>query len=77
MEKKSNHFVDLDIHTHKMLEDQAKKKSISLENHMEDILVKKANDLELSDAYKKEVDAFWERENKGQNIYVSAKEFRK
>ena len=69
--------VSLDFETLNNLEAQANQEGRSLKNYMEHILIQKANDFELSDAYKAEIDAFWEREKKGENVYISEEEFRK
>lgn len=77
MSTKQRKEVSLDLETISYLKSQAHQAGRSLKNYMEHILTQKANDFELSDAYKKEIDAFWEREENGENTYVSEDEFRK
>lgn len=76
MSTKKRKEVSLDQETIILLQNQAHQAGRSLKNYMEHILVKKANDFELSDAYKAEIDKHFEDEDKGLNTYISKDVFK-
>lgn len=77
MSTKKRKEVSLDLETISFLESQAHQAGRSLKNYMEHILIQKANDFELSDAYKAEIDKHWEKEKRGENVYLSQVEVEK
>ncbi len=67
--------VSLEAETLALLELQAQLDGRSLKNYMEHILRRKANDFELSETYKKEMDVLLAKHAQGKNKYIDKKSF--
>ncbi len=74
---KNRKEVSLDDQTIAILQIQAEKEGRNLKNFMEHILKQKANDFELTDAYKEMIDQKLEKHYAKKLNYISEEDFRK
>jgi hypothetical protein len=73
--EKNRKEVTLDNQTIALLNIMAEKEGRKLKNFMEQVLKEKAQTFELSDVYKKEMDALLVKHRAGQTHYISEEEF--
>ena len=76
MQNKKRKEVALNDETITLLKFQAEREGRNLKNFMEYILKEKANEIELTDAYKYEMDLLLEKYQKGTLNFMSEDSFR-
>lgn len=75
LKDKKRKEVMLESETLNLLQLQAEKQGRNLKNYMEHILREKANEFELTDAYKSMMDEILDKHEKGASVYLSKEEF--
>ncbi len=77
LKNKKRKEITLDIETIALLEIQAEREGRKLKNYMEHVLKEKANDIELTDAYKAIMDEMLDKHEKGELNYTPWEEVKK